>query len=103
MNPTEFSSADALIEAAAVPGAELFVFPVGGEVEAVIVVAFDRVVWELRTDNAVAWLHSLGLRPGRSFADVEAAVSYWSEWVPRLFRGIVLGVRSPDDLDSAPH
>lgn len=97
----DFSTEAALLEAAALPDAQVFVFPAGGNVEAVLVVAPDRLVWELRTDNAAAWLEQMALQ-GQSFADVEAALAYWCEWVPRLFRGIVLGVQSAEDLN-APH
>lgn len=105
MFPTddEFLAPSALVEAASQPGAELFVFPADGFVEAVVVVCSDRVVWELRTDNAVAWLEGLGLAPGRSVADVEAAVAGWCEWVPRMFRGVVLGVEAAEDFDAARH
>lgn len=105
MFPTDpdLSTAEALRQAAALPGAQLFVFPAGGNVEAIVVVAPDRVVWELRTENAVAWLAQLGLAPGRTFADVEAAVAYWTEWVPVLFRGVILGTESAEDFAAPRH
>lgn len=99
----EFDTASALAEAAALPGAELFVFPAGGDVEAVFVLAPDRLVWELWTDNAAAFIESLGLKSGGSMVDLEAALAYWCEWVPRLFRGVVMGTQSPEDLDAPRH
>lgn len=98
MCPTdEFSAPSALVEAAAVPGAQLFVFPASGQVEAIVVLAPDRLVWELRTDNAVCWLEQLGLGPGGSVVELEAALAAWCEWVPRLFRGVVLGIEDAED------
>ena len=96
----DFSVPSALADAAAVPGAQLFVFPAGGDIEAVFVLAPDRLVWELRTDNAVGWWRQLDLVPGRSVVDLEAALAYWCEWVPRAFRGIVLGLETPEDLEA---
>lgn len=99
----DFSTQSALLEAAALPGAHLFVFPAGGDVEAVIVLAPDRLVWELRTDNAMAWFDELGLAVSRSPLDLEAALAHWCEWVPRLFRGVVLGTETPEDFEAPRH
>lgn len=93
----DFSAPSALAEAAALDGAQLFVFPAGGDVEAVFVLAPDRLVWELRTDNAIAFAGQL---QRGSAVELEAALSYWCEWVPRMFRGVLLGVQSPEDLAS---
>lgn len=98
----DFSSPSALFEAAALPGAQLFVFPAGGQVEAVFVLAPDRLVWDLRTDNAAAWFEELGLRPG-SVVELEAALAAWCEWVPRMFRGVVLGTETAEDLAAPRH
>lgn len=96
----DFSTPSALLDAAAQPGAQLFVFPAGGDVEAIFVLAPDRLVWELRTDNAIAFLGHL--RPG-SAVELEAALAYWCEWVPRLMRGVVLGTHTPEDLAAPQH
>lgn len=99
----EFDTASALAEAAALPGAQLFVFPVGGQVEALFVLAPDRLVWELRTDNAMAFFDALDLQRGGSLIELEAALAAWCEWVPRLFRGVVLGTESPADVVQPRH
>lgn len=99
----DFSARAALVDAALLPGAQLFVFPDVGMIEAVLVLAPDRLVWELRTDNAIAWLDTLGLSSGASPVDVEAVLAVWCEWVPRLFRGVILGTESPADLDAPRH
>lgn len=104
MCPTdEFSGPSALAEAAAVPGAQLFVFPAGGQVEAIFVLAPDRLVWELRTDSAMGWFEQLELGAGGSLVELEAALAAWCEWVPRMFRGVVLGIETAEDLESARH
>lgn len=104
MCPTDdFSSPSALVEAALVPGAQLFVFPVGGQVEAIVVLAPDRLVFELRTDNAIGWFEQLGLESAGSAVELEAALAAWCEWVPRMFRGVVLGTESADDLAAPRH
>lgn len=104
MFPTDdFSAPQALIDAAALPGAQLFVFPASGHIEAVVVLAPDRLVWELRTDNAAGWFEQLGLGPGGSAVELEAALAAWCEWVPRVFRGVILGTETAEDLAQPRH
>lgn len=99
----DFSAPAALLEAALLPGAQLFVFPESGSIEAVLVLAPDRLVWELRTDNAIGWFHELDLALPGSPLHVEAALAAWCQWVPRLFRGVILGTESPADLEAPRH
>ena len=65
----DLSGPGALAEAAACDGAQLFVFPRGGPVEAVLVLAPDRFVFDVRTENAMAWFQgtiSRGLREAKA-------------------------------------
>lgn len=105
MFPTDddFSRSTALVEAAVVPGAELFVFPASGQIEAILVLAPDRFVFELRTDNAMCWFDQLGLERGAAAVDLEAAISCWCEWVPRFLRGCVLGTETVEDFEAPRH
>lgn len=95
----DLSGPGALAEAAACDGAQLFVFPRGGPVEAVLVLAPDRFVFDVRTENAMAWFQgtiSRGLREAKAL-DIEATLAWWCEWVPRAFRPEILGQRSPGE------
>lgn len=112
MSPDDFSSEAAMVEAASAPGAQVFVFPgpgvVSGDryppVEAVLVLTPDRLVWDLRTENALAWFARLELHLGGvSDVDIEAQLSHWCEWVPRAYRGLVLGAVSGDELGACKH
>lgn len=100
MSDDEFTMDGALLEASLVPGAQLFVFPAQGQVEAIFVIAPDRMVFELRSEFAVEWLDAMverGLRAG-SFVDLEAALAAWCEWIPTLYRGVILGVQTPEQV-----
>jgi len=99
----DFSLPSALADAAACPGAQLFVYPAQGQVEAIFVLAPDRLVWELRSEESQAWFDQFMSGPGVSLLALEAGLAAWCEWVPRLFRGAVLGIESADDVEASRH
>lgn len=99
----DFTTPDAIVVAADLPGAQLFVFPPSGQVEAVLVLAPDRFVWELRSDNAAAWFEACAFTGIGGPVSLEAALAHWCSWVPRLYRPIVLGIQSAEDLTAPRH
>jgi len=100
MSDDEFTMDGALLEAALVPGAHVFVFPSEGLIEAVFVLAPDRMVFELRSESSAGWLDQMvarGLRQS-TFIELESALATWCAWVPTMWRGVVLGLQTPDEL-----
>lgn len=91
-----------MLEAANLPGAEVFVLPDVGELGAVFVLAPDRFVWCVLTPGGFDFVQSLDPKPGGYF-ELEHQLAILCDWVPRSLRALALGLVNPSDLDLPRH
>lgn len=98
----DFSTEAALIEAASLPDAELFVLAGDGDAVNVFVLAPDRFLWHVLTPEAAEFLAMLDPRPG-GYVELEHRLAMYCEWVPRSLRPLALGLVDPAELDMPRH